>query len=308
MQQKISKDKTTKDLLTDNYSLIVQEKYGNQISRLTTKRNTKKIPMSKNKIARFNDVTAEVERDLNTATVQVMDYVNSIFATSSNQNSDVVEFSIEKYMKDSNLTNARYARAKLRKGLDNLLKVTIYIHGGGITGAMHIYSEYKIKRGGHVIIRLAPTYHKLLCSSLPMPMPKLLFQLNPQSQATAWYILRTLVENKRMNYGEPSADRLKIKYILSKCPSLPPYKDVYDEGHVIRRIIDPFFDSLELLTSAIDYTFVDPTGQPLNYYQDMDYDTFENTTFVVKSWADYPDEYMTLYTKNRKAKRQHKRK
>ena len=40
----------------------------------------------------------------------------------------------------------------------------------------------------------------------------------------------------------------------------------------------------------------------------MDYDTFENTTFVVKSWADYPDEYMTLYTKNRKAKRQHKRK
>src|SRR5699024_11457540 len=88
MQQKISKEKTNKDLLTDNYSLIVQEKYGNQISRLTTKRNTKKIPMSKNKIARFNDVTAEVERDLNTATVQVMDYVNSIFATSSNQNRD----------------------------------------------------------------------------------------------------------------------------------------------------------------------------------------------------------------------------
>lgn len=308
MQQKISKDKTTKDLLTDNYSLIVQEKYGNQISRLTTKRNTKKIPMSKNKIARFNDVTAEVERDLNTATVQVMDYVNSIFATSSNQNSDVVEFSIEKYMKDSNLTNARYARAKLRKGLDNLLKVTIHIHGGGITGAMHIYSEYKIKRGGHVIIRLAPTYHKLLCSSLPMPMPKLLFQLNPQSQATAWYILRTLVENKRMNYGEPSADRLKIKYILAKCPSLPPYKDIADEGHISRKIIEPFFKSLELLTETIDYTFIDPAGQPLNYYQDIDYDTFADTTLVVKRWDDYPNQYMLLYTKHRKAKQQHKRK
>src|SRR5699024_10529020 len=228
--------------------------------------------------------------------------------TYKNQNRDVVVLYIEKKIKDSKLTNSLYARAKLRKGLDNLLKVTIHIHGGGITGAMHIYSEYKIKRGGHVIIRLAPTYHKLLCSSLPMPMAKLLSQLNSQSQATAWYILRTLVENKRMNYSEPSASGLKIKYILANCPSLPPYNDIADEGHISRKIIEPFFKSLELLTETIDYSFIDPAGQPLNYYQDIDYDTFADTTLVVKRWDDYPNQYMLLYTKHRKAKQQHTRK
>lgn len=308
-----TKGKTSKDLLNEHYSLILQEKYGNQTSRISTKRNTKRIAMSKKRIAQFANVMAEIEKDkdMNTATAQVMDYVNSVFTTSSNQNSGIVEFTVDQYMKDagSRLTSYRYARGKLKKALDNLLGVTLHYKGGSyFAGAMHIYSEYKIKRGGHVSITLAPTYHKLLKSSFPMPMPKLLFQLNPLTQATSWYILRTLTENKRMNYGKPSADRLKVKYILAKCPSLPAYKEIAEEGHVSRKIMDPFFKALEPLTKAIDYTFIGPNGQPLNYEEGLDYDSFADSIFVVKKWADYPDQYMTSYTQRRKAKQQHKKK
>lgn len=300
--------KTSKGLLTKQYSLILQEKYGNQASRLTTKRNTRKIPMSKKRIAQFADVTAEIERGMTTATAQVMDYINSVFTMGSNQNSGQVEFTVDDYMTDSQLASTRTAKAKLKKALDDLLGVTLHFNGGPVTGAMHIYAEYKIKRGGHVTITLAPTYHKFLSSSFPMPMPILLFQLNPQSQATSWYILRTLAENKRMNYGRPSADRLKVKYILAKCPSLPAYKEIADEGHVSRKIMEPFFKALEPLTKAIDYTFIGPDGQPLNYQEGLDYDTFANSIFAVKKWRNYPDDYMISYTKTRKAKQQHKKK
>lgn len=312
------KNKTTRDLLTDNYSLILQDNATNQFSRATTKRNTRKIAMSKKRLATFASVVVELEKGMDTATAQVMDYVNSLFATRSNQDSPVIEFTVEQYMHDAGprLTNYRYARAKLKKALSNILFLVFSYTGGSkhskhdySFAAMHVYSEYKIKRGGYVTITLAPTYYKLLRDSFPMPMPKLLFQLNPQTQATAWYILRTLVENKRMNYSKPNADRMKIKYILDRCPSIPAYKDVTassKDGHIRQKIIDPFFASLEDLTNAIDYTFIDPAGQPFNYEKEISYEKFVNSIMIVKKWYDYPDEYMTLYNERRINKQQHK--
>ena len=67
------KHKATRDLLTDNYSLILQDNATNQFSRTTTKRNTKKIAMSKKRLATFASVVVELEKGMDTATAQVMD-------------------------------------------------------------------------------------------------------------------------------------------------------------------------------------------------------------------------------------------
>lgn len=316
---KNQKNSTTKDLLTKHYTLTLQGNALNRFSRANDKRNTKKIAMSKKKVARFASVTVEFEKGMDTATAQVMDYVNSLFTTGTNQKSPVIEFTVDQYMKDAGprLTSYRYARAKLKKALDNILDLVFSYSGGSkyskhdySFAAMHVYAEYKIKRGGHVSITLAPTYHKLLCDSFPMPMPKLLFKLNPKSEATAWYILRTLTENKRMNFGKSNADRMKIKYILERCPSLPAYKEVMgaaNDGHARQRIIEPFFASLEKLTSAIDYTFIDADGKPLNYEEGLDYDTFINSTMIIKKWTDYPNAYMHSYNEKRKIKENHQK-
>lgn len=315
-----TKGKTTKDLLTKHYTLTLQGNALNRFSRTTSKRNMKKIAMSKKKVTQFASVTVEFEKGMDTATAQVMDYVNSLFTTGTNQKSSKIEFTVDQYMKDAGprLTSYRYARAKLKKALSNILSLTFSYSGGSkyskhdySFAEMHVYSEYKIKRGGDVSITLAPTYHKLLRDSFPMPMPKLLFQLNPQTQATAWYILRTLTENKRMNYGKTNADRMKIKYILERCPSLPAYKDVMGkskDGHIRQKIIEPFFASLEALTKAIDYSFIAPDGQPFDYEKELSYETFANSTMVVKKWLDYPDNYMISYNKKRKSKQLHKSK
>lgn len=313
------KHKATRDLLTENYSLILQDNATNQFSRATTKRNTRKIAMSKKRLATFASVVVELEKGMDTATAQVMDYVNSLFTTGTNHKSPVIEFTVDQYMEAAGkrLTSYRYARTKLKKALDNIMSLVFSYSGGSkyskhdySFASMHVYAEYKIKRGGHVLITLAPTYHKLLCDSFPMPMPKLLFQLNPQTQATAWYILRTLVENKRMNFGKSNADRMQVKYILDRCPSIPAYKEVMSkahDGHASQRLIEPFFASLESLTEAIDYTFIAPDGNPLNYEEGIDFDKFINSTLIVTSWADYPNQYMTSYAQKRKIKENHKK-
>lgn len=303
-------------LSNKHYDVILQNNATNQASRLSTKRNVQRLPMNKSSVS-FKDVTALFTgKTLGVPEAQLLDYIVAKHAqTPNHDNNPTVVFTLKEYMKDRDLKDTKSARSSLKKGLDKLVSLQLSYSGGDNKkksynpsfGRRNFFTGYDYTRG-KATITFTPEINMMLTKqAMPMPYPSLLYRLNPWKEATAWYILRRLSDNKWQNYGEARADRMKINTILESCPSLPTYDEVMDGNRNIEdRIINPFLKAVERLSEAFDYTFMDSGGQPFDYIEGISYSKFVGATLVIKQWFDYPDEYAKRLANKRKRHRKKK--
>lgn len=316
-------DKAADQLVEKTQELIgntLQNPAINGMFRLNSKRNTKKN-YNRELVVKFDAVTAVTTKTRLGLPEQVMlDYIIDKYAqTPDHDNNKVVTFTLKDYMKDTKRTDAKSARNSLRKCLDTLLH-TVYSYSGGNSkspynqnfGGHHIL-DYDYKRG-QVTIDFSDFFFDLLVhGTMPMPHYKIIYQLDPTIDATTIYVLRALEINKRVNKPKNNnkkesparGDRIKVKTLLHDVPSLASYDELKkgSDRHIYKRLVAPILNAVEQLADptndnrAIDeYIFIDANNNELDY-ENLDYDTFANSTLIIKKWHNYPEKLLEKWSK-----------
>lgn len=295
----------------NRYLTIYQNNATNQASRLNSKRNVKHT-LTDTKVS-FKDISGYFNgSSFGVPEAQLFDYVVYRYASMSNHDNKLaVSFSMKDYMNDRGLKDRKSARKALINGIGKLSSLRIE-YGGGTNnkydhsfGIINIFqdADYGNTKRGFATLTFSDKFHELITQgAMLMPYPPLLFKLNPKKDATSFYILRKLSENKRTNIRRPKrANAVKIGSLLDYCPSLPKYDEVMKGNkNVDSRIIEPFFEAVEKLSSEIDYTFIDSKGKPFNYEEGIKYQDFIESSLVIKTWKNYPNDLLNQLTSKRK--------
>lgn len=297
---------------SNNYGLVQQNNAINQAYRLNSKRNSQQLPLGKTQ-ASYNDVTALFNgKTIGVSEAQMLEYINYKHTTAGNyDNSLSVQFTLKEYMNDFGLKDSKSARNSLKKKLDALVSIQLSYSGGKgknpynqSFGKRNIFSGYDYVRG-KTTVSFTPEMNTVFTKqALPMPIHLLLFRLNPKNEATSYYILEKILENKRQNAkNHPERmDKIKVATLLASCPNLPTYDEVMaGNRNVDDRIIQPFLKGVERLSIAFDYSFVDKDGYPVNYEIEASYDYFSKWELII-NWKDYPNAYLGQLVTPRKKK------
>lgn len=308
-------------LANERYGMISQNNATNNIFRLNSKRNAKQLPFNKKEI-RADAVTAITQAThLGLAEAVMLDYINLKFNQVPNhENTAEFMFTLKEYMKDTGKKDPKSARNAIKQRLDMIASTAYSYHGGDDKNpynqnfGAHPLLGYDYKRGGKVYVTLTPFFHDLLVNhAMPMPYPRLIFMLDPVKDAVAIYILKVIIDNKRVNKASPRGNRMKVKTLLKKIESLPTYDEVMaSDRRVSDRIIDPVFKAVECLASPKDgviirYSFICRDGKPLDY-DALDYATFIDADLVIEEWNHYPEKDLEKWDKTQKKIQQRKKK
>lgn len=296
-----------------SYGLVQQNNATNQAYRLNSKRNSKQLPLNKTQVS-FKDVTALFTgKKLGTSEAQMLEYINYKHTNAGNYDNNLtVEFTLKEYMKDFALKDTKSARTSLRRKLDVLIGLQLSYSGGDKKnpynqsfGRHNLFSGYDYKKGVTSISYTPEMNTVFTKQAIPMPIHLLLFRLNPKTEATSYYILEKILENKRQNAkNHPGRmDRIKVTTLIENCPNLPTYDEVMNgNGNVDDRIIQPLLKGVERLSEAFDYSFVDANGKPVNYENDTSYDGFIKWELIIR-WNDYPESYLKQLTTHHSKKK-----
>lgn len=303
------------------FRMIYQNNATNQIARIDSKHD----PVSKdafNTTIKSDAITAITKATkMGVQESQMLDYIGVKFAEMPNHdNVSSIVVTLDEYKKDFGKKDSKSARNALKRTLDNIADTT-YSYSGGDANNPYNQSfgkqpllgyDYK---NGKAVITIMPFFHNLLINqAMPMPYSQLAFKLNPRTEAVAFMVLRELLINKRTNAGNSAREnRIKMKTLLPKIKSIPSYETVMQsiDRHPTRRIIEPIFKAMERLSNPVDgaigdYTFIDKQGNVLDY-EKLDYSTFIDSTLVINSWNDYPEDVLSKWAET-KAKKKKKRK
>lgn len=294
------------------YGTISQNNALNNIFRVNDKHSTKELPFNKKQI-QTDAVTAITKAThLGLAEAQILDYINYKFnQLSDHEHIKQFSFTLKEYMKDTEKKDPKTTRNAIKQRLDTIASTT-YSYSGGDENSpynqsfgAHPLLGYDYRRG-KVYIELTDFFHDLLIyHSMPMAYFKLMFKLDPRKDSTALYILRAILENKRINKASPRSNRMRVKTLLEKIPSLPSYDEVMkSNGNVYDRIIAPVFEGVERLAKPDEgaitrYSFMSKDGKPLNY-DSIDYDSFVNADLIIEEWNQYPEEDLEKWNKKQK--------
>lgn len=314
----------SKKFTSDSYDLITQNKPINDISRLNSKQGTTNLLSTQ--IIKSGDITATIsdakEGSSFTPTEAIIfDYMLAQHTRSNNENSRTISFSVTQYMNGRNLKDRRNAKHQLDKGLKTFLRTTLAYSGmkrpngkGKRPKDVDAFDGINILTSAHrtpdgiVTVSFSPEFNDIITKrGLVMPYAKATYQINPQKHPHAYYIVRKMQEQKRIAYGEPNADRLRISTLLKAIPSLPTYEEVKKTNrNYSGRIIEPFFRDLgetpQVQQIFKDYAFLDPDGQPFtkDTYDNLSYDQFINSMLVVTAWINYPEESVKHWKEKQK--------
>lgn len=259
-------------------------------------------------------ITAEVSQTFGTAEAQMLDYIS--YQATKSKNSihhgkvtiPVKEFALDNGLKFTN-GNERYPKNKARKILYNLVDFRVDFTDGTKNSrykypvaSMVPIPEYDTSKSGKIIVGLSPSYQEMLTSgSFYTPVPRWLYQLDPQHQAAAYAIARYLFHNKRANADKKThfyGDHVKISTLLRHCKGA--FSDPYTSQHFSQLVYNPFMKAIgEDLAGKLDFAFLDPSGMP-TMLTDPTKDEFLNSTLVVKDWHDYPLEKIDNVVKRHK--------
>src|SRR5699024_10435413 len=253
-------------------------------------------------ILQSDAITAKVSQTFGTAEAKMLDYI-SYQATKSKDSihNGKVTIPVKEFALDNGLKftsgNERYPKNKARKILYNLMDFEITFNDGEKgsrykfpVSAMIPIPEYDTSKSGKIIVGLSPSYQEMLTSgSFYTPVPRWLYQLDPQHQAAAYAIARYLFHNKRANADKEThcyGDHVKISTLLRHCKGA--FSDPYTSQHFSQLIYNPFMKAIgEDLAGKLDFAFLDPSGMP-TMLTDPTTEEFLNSTLVVKDWHDYP--------------------
>ena len=297
---------------SNKYGIISQNNALNGIFRLNSKKNTKDLPFNKKQV-QADAVTAITQAtNLGLPEAIMLDYINYRFnQISDHEHAKHFSFTLKEYMKDTGKKDPKSARKAIKERLDTIAS-TPYSYSGG--SEKNDYNQnfgsqpllgYDYRRG-KIYINLTDFFHELLVyHSMPMAYYKLMFKLDPKRDSTAIYILRALLENKRINKTSPRANRMKVKTLLKRIPSLPSYDEVMNSNrHVYDRIIEPVLDGIERLAerdegAIVKYSFISRDNELLDY-NSLDYDTFVNANLIIEKWNHYPEAELEKWDKRQK--------
>ena len=295
-----------------SFGMVSQNNATNNIFRLNSKRGSKDLPFNKKEI-RSDTVTAITQAThLGLAEAVMLDYVNFKFNQVPNhENTAEFMFTLNQYMKDTGRKDPKSARNAIKHRLDAIASTAYSYHGGDDKNpynqnfGAHPLLGYDYRRG-KVYIDLTNFFHDLLVyHSMPMAYFKLMFKLDPKKDSTALYILRAILENKRINKASPRSNRIRVKTLLEKIPSLPSYDEVMGSNrHVYDRIIAPVLEGVERLAQPDEgaftrYSFMGKDAKPLDY-DSIDYDSFVNADLIIEEWNQYPEEDLEKWDKKQK--------
>ncbi|MCJ2192985.1 hypothetical protein MST23_09175 [Pediococcus acidilactici] len=295
----------------DDYSLIMQNNATNQLSRINTNNNAKHL--MEDTVTTFKQITATFKgkkysvQDAQNFDILVIKHIQD----SNHENNTVVQIPLREYMAIRGNKSRTSTIRSLENSLKNLLHLSVSYnskygdddkkHFDQSFGGMNIFQDldYGITRPGYITVNFTTRANQLITQrAMPMPYHKLLFRLNPRTEAPSFYILRRVLENKITNYGEQRADRMKIATLLKDCPAIPSYgKVMKGNKNVNARIIQPFFTAVERLKEAFDYSYITKDGKPFDYEQGVTYAEFSEAELVIISWHNYPD-YFAKSIKN----------
>lgn len=294
------------------YGSIMQNNATNTIFRINDKRNTKELPFNKKQIQTDAVIAITKATHLGLAEAQMLDYVNYKFNQApDHEHNKRFSFTLREYMKDTGRRDPKTTRSAIKQRLDIIASTTYSYDGGDKKNpynqsfGAHPLLGYDYRQG-KIYIELTDFFHDLLVyHSMPMAYYKLMFKLDPRKDATAMYILRTLIENKRINKTSPRANRIKVKTLLAKIPSLPSYDEVMKTNrHIYDRIIAPVLKGVERLAqpderAIIRYSFIGSDTKPLDY-DSLDYDSFINADLIIEEWNQYPEADLEKWDKKQK--------
>lgn len=309
--------------LNDRYKMVGQNNAINAMFRINDKRNT--VERQFDKEIKADSLTAITQKiHLGSAEAQLLAYINSkFFETPNHDNIRRFSFTLKEYMHDSDKKDPKTTRKALKKKLDTIAGTTYAYNSSKSSKNNH--SVYDVSFGrmpllgysyvhGTVYIELTDFFHDFLVNhTMPMPFPKLTFKLDPQKEKVALYISWAIVANKRINKASARGNRMSVKTLLSKIPSLPTYDEVMSSNrHVYDRIIEPVLKGIERLANPVDgiitrYSFTGKDGKLLDY-KSLDYTTFINADLVIEKWNEYPEEYLERWNKTQKGIKHRKKK
>ena len=289
------------------YTAVMQNRAVNDIARLNSKRGTSDIAQQ---LIKSGDITAAISnektgRRFTPTQTMIFDYILSHHAANSSANSAIVSFTVSQYMTDRGLTDPKSARKQLDSALSTFTGTTLEYGGDKQKGPKHIdaFTSLNIvamatRDRSQVVVEFTRPFNEIITAKgMLMPYPMAAFKIDMRHNPQAWGIVRKAIENKRINYGKPNADRIKISTLLKSLTDLPTYEEVRNTNRAyFTRIIEPVLRDLgetPQIQEIFAYAFEGPDGQPLSYDSfynaNLDYETFANSTLVITNWIGYPD-------------------
>ena len=243
-----------------------------------------------------------------------------------------VILTVEEFMKLRGLKDKKEARKQLEETIRTLYNISIeweerhvLIPEGKkrskltpIKHGMRI-ADYRanVIENGKAIFQFTFDLAGYLSKAYVAPFPMGLLQVNSHNHPYSYQLGVKLALHYNMNRTKENEKRISVKTLLEGLPDMPKYEDVMNnpkDGHVARKIIDPFEDDMNALIYEYgvltNWEYCNSKGAPLTDEQLKDYSYNEWVNRLVTfEFANYPEqtEYIKkLEAKKRKAKKEAK--
>lgn len=308
-----NKDNMNENITTDFY-IIVQNKSINTLTK------TKTSNLNYEQIGRIGDAVINCGNDfkltiknyatyidgklcvtkggLKTLDFMFLDILLIKFAQTKELN---IKLKLKEYMKMRGLKDTKTARKQVIDSIEALSRITYdareNIKGKWIySGTISIFGGSGYIKNGTIHFNFNADFYNLLLNYSVMNYSGNTLKMDPRTNG--YYFSRFIDENYRINEGKSRVNKISIRNLLSKTPSLPTVDDVLSKDkHIKDRIIVPFFRDLNRLIH-IKYKVLNQNKEEVKYPDNMRYEEFVNCTLVI-DYNNYPkNENRNFYKRN----------
>jgi hypothetical protein len=212
-----------------------------------------------------------------------------------------IKLKLKEYMKMRGLKDTKTARKQVIDSIEALSRITYdareNIKGKWInSGTISIFGGSGYIKNGTIHFNFNADFYNLLLNYSVMNYSGSTLKMDPRTNG--YYFSRFIDENYRINEGKSRVNKISIRSLLSKTPSLPTVDDVLSKDkHIKDRIIVPFFRDLDRLIH-IKYKVLNQNKEEVKYPENMRYEEFINCTLVI-DYNNYPkNENKNFYKRN----------
>ncbi len=305
--QKRINDEDLARMFDERFSYMKQGVASNEVVKITTSKQSKKFsPILDNftgvATVTNNEFTLFFENflksvGLRNSTHKLLDALLMKFAEGNN-NKQIIEISLEEYMKMRGITDETKARKQVKEDLDALASMTANFTEK-VNGKKKDFVRLKfigthgIKKGV-IFATLDLAFHALLVKYPVMPMPRIFLALKDNHNPNAYHLGRRIALHKRMNYGKSNADIISVFTLLDACPNLADYEEIYkkQKSSYKEKIIEPFERDMDALeeTGVFSWRYCHSNGLPLSdkELEKLNYEVFKNLLVKI-TWSFYPE-------------------
>ena len=146
---------------------------------------------------------------------------------------------------------------------------------------------------GVITVTLSERFVLYLGKAYPFWFPLSLYKVVPARSPSAFAIGMKLAWNYYMNHDDDNGSKIGVEKLLAATTEIPVYKDLPPHASVVRQIIEPLTNALNLLVSLgmlSFWKFVDKQDNDVAFEkrQKVSYETFFKYCSVEYKLLDYP--------------------